>query len=409
MKLTGRTKVVVVIIGLCIVVLISLALLLYTPAVKSKVIYPDQSLGEIPSRMSGAVVDALPEFVVTHIPTPNPLKAVYMTSWAGGNEKFRKHLFDLIDNTEINAVVIDVKDYSGKISFQVTDPELIKIGSAENRIPDIKEFIGKLHDKGVYVIGRISSFQDSYLINIYPESAVKNKVGGIWQDYKGVKWLDPGSEQVWKYLVAIGRESYAVGFDELNFDYIRFPSDGNMQDIVYPWSHDRTRREVMSSFFSYVREQFATSSIPLSIDLFGLTTSADGDLGIGQNLSDALMYFDYVAPMVYPSHFAKGFIGIPKPAEKPYEVIKYSMDQAIMRANLASTSPDKIRPWLQAFDLGAVYTPAMVRAQIQATYDAGLTSWMLWNAGSVYNKEALIPKDEILSGAVVPDINPVGI
>lgn len=391
---------------LLVIVLIVIGSLMYVP--KSKVEFPVVLKSDIQDRLAGAVVDAVPEFVVTHIPTPNPLKAVYMTSWAGGSEKFRKHLFDLIDNTEINAVVIDVKDYSGKISFPVTDPELVKVGSAENRIPDIKEFIGKLHDKGVYVIGRISSFQDSYLINIYPESAVKNKAGGIWQDYKGVKWLDPGSEQVWKYLVAIGRESHSVGFDELNFDYIRFPSDGNMQDIVYPWSHDKTRREVMSSFFSYVREQFATSSIPLSIDLFGLTTSADGDLGIGQNLSDALAYFDYVAPMVYPSHFAKGFIGIPKPAEKPYEVIKYSMDQAIMRANLASTSPDKIRPWLQAFDLGAIYTPEMVRAQIQATNDSGLSSWMLWNAGCVYKKDALIPKDELLSGGGNSSTSPTG-
>jgi hypothetical protein len=408
MKDIGRTKILVVVIGLCIVVLISLALLLYTPVVKSRMSYPDQSLGEIPGRMSGAVVDALPEFVVTHIPTPNPLKAVYMTSWAGGNEKFRKHLFDLIDNTEINAVVIDIKDYTGRISFPVSNPDLIRIGSVDNRIPDIKEFIGKLHDKGVYVIGRISSFQDSFLIDIYPESAVKNKEGKIWKDYKGVKWLDPGSEQVWKYLVAIGREAHSVGFDELNFDYIRFPSDGDMENIVYPWSEGKARREVMKSFFVYLREQFATSSIPLSVDFFGLTTSASGDLGIGQNLTDALMYFDYVAPMVYPSHFAKGFIGIPKPAEKPYEVIRYSMDQAIIRTNTASTSPDKIRPWLQAFDLGAIYTPAMVRAQIQATNDSGLSSWMLWNAGSVYKKDALMSKEELLSGGTQPNTNPVG-
>jgi hypothetical protein len=381
---------IILLIICCLIIVIGFLFLLLKPI--KKIHYPDLS-AIIPDRLAGVVIESQPEFVVTHIDTPDPLKAVYFTSWAAGNNKFRKHLFDLIDNTEINAVVIDVKDYTGRISFPVNDPELIKIGSADNRISDIKEFIGKLHEKGVYVIGRISSFQDSYLINTYPESAVKNKEGKIWQDYKGVKWLDPGSEQVWKYLVAIGRESYAVGFDELNFDYIRFPSDGNMQEIVYPWSHDKTRREVMTSFYSYLNEQFATSSIPLSIDLFGLTTSAEGDLGIGQNLTDALAYFDYVAPMVYPSHFGKGFIGFSKPAEKPYEVIKYSMDQAIMRASMASTSPNKIRPWLQAFDLGAIYTPALVRAQIQATYDAGLTSWMLWNAGSVYKKDALMPRE----------------
>ncbi len=342
--------------------------------------------------LSSAVVNSIPEIVVTHITTPSSLKAVYMSSWAAGNQKFRDHLFDLIDNTEANAVVIDIKDYTGRISFLVQDPKLIKIGSAQDRIPDIKEFIAKLHEKNVYVIGRISSFQDSFLINIYPESAVKNKEGQIWKDYKGVKWLDAGAKPVWEYLVSIGREAHSVGFDELNFDYIRYPSDGDMKDIVYPWSGDKARREVMKSFFAYLREQFATSSIPLSVDLFGLTTSAGGDLGIGQNLNDALMYFDYVCPMVYPSHFAKGFIGFPKPAEKPYEVIRYSMDSAIVKASTTEISRDKIRPWLQAFDLGAIYTPDLVRAQIQATYDSGLTSWMLWNAGSVYDKGALLSK-----------------
>ncbi len=387
------SKFIFVIIGLFVISVLLYSAVLYTPS--SRIDFVAQVDNDNSLRFAGAVKDAIPEIVVTHVATPEPLKAVYMTSWAAGNARFRKELFDLVDNTEINAVVIDIKDYTGKISFPVEDPLLVEIGSAEKRIPDVKKFISELHERNVYVIGRISSFQDSYLIDIYPDSAVKNKSGGIWKDFKGVKWLDAGSEKVWEYLVAIGRESYALGFDELNFDYIRYPSDGNMQDIVYPWSGDRPRREVMKSFFAYLRQQFATSSIPISVDLFGLTTSAEGDLGIGQSLTDALMYFDYVAPMVYPSHFGKGFIGIPKPAEKPYEVIKYSMDQAILKASTTMANPNKIRPWLQAFDLGAVYTPAMVRAQMQATYDAGLTSWMLWNAGSVYKKDALLPKGEM--------------
>lgn len=346
--------------------------------------------------MSELNIPKVEEFKVTHTSTPQNVKAVYMTSWAAGNEKFRKHLFDLIDNTEINSVVIDVKDYTGRISFPVKDPMLVRLGSAENRIPDIERFIGSLHDKGVYVIARISSFQDSYLINIHPEWAVKNSAGEIWKDYKGVKWLDPGENNVWAYLVAIGREAYSVGFDELNFDYIRFPSDGNMLDIYFPKSHGLTKTEVMKSFYRYLDEEFATSSIPISADLFGLTTSASGDLGIGQNLEDAIKYFDYVSPMVYPSHYSAGYNGLTKPALYPYEVVNSSMNSAIVKAYNASTTPMKIRPWLQDFNLGAVYTPAMVRAQIQATYDSGLDSWMLWNAGSVYQKDALIPKSEMV-------------
>lgn len=356
-----------------------------------------------------------PAFVVTHVPTPSAVKAVYLTSWAAGHPKFRKHLFDLIDTTEINSVVIDVKDYSGRISFMVEDPMLQKIGASEKRIPDIKEFIGTLHEKGVYVIARISSFQDSYMINIHPEWAVKTKEGNIWQDYKGVKWLDAGAEPVWEYISAIGKESYNVGFDELNFDYIRFPSDGNLENISYSWGAGRNRAEVMKDFFKYIHDEFTPLGIPTSADLFGLTTSANDDLGIGQILEHALEYFDYVAPMVYPSHFGAGYNGYKKPALFPYEIIKASMSSAIVKAEatttrsstlgeemIASTTPqlytkksydkNKLRPWLQAFDLGAVYTPAMVQTQIEATYDVGLNSWMLWNAGSVYDKEALLGK-----------------
>ncbi len=356
-----------------------------------------------------------PAFTVVHMPTPVPLKGIYMSSWAAGSKKFRDHLFDLVDTTEVNTVVIDVKDYTGHISFIVEDPELVKIGAAEKRIPDIREFIGRLHDKGVYVVARISVFQDSYLITVHPEWAVKTKSGSVWQDYKGVKWLDAGAKPVWEYTARIGREAYAVGFDELNFDYIRFPSDGNLDDISYTWAEGRQRAEIVKDFYSYMHDQFSHSSIPTSADLFGLTTSAEGDLGIGQILEYALDSFDYVAPMVYPSHFGAGFDGYAKPAQHPYEIIHSSMSDAIRKAQatttlstllaqepIASTSPQlytkktydihKLRPWLQAFDLGAVYTPEMVRKQIQATYDVGLTSWMLWNAASVYDKGALLGK-----------------
>lgn len=356
-----------------------------------------------------------PVFVATHLSTPEPLKAVYMSSWAAGSSKFRKHLYDLASTTEINAVVIDVKDYTGRISFTMDDPALIATGAAEQRIPDIKEFIASLHNRGLYVIARVSTFQDSFLIKAHPEWAVKTLAGGVWQDYKGVKWLDAAAKPVWDYIVAIGKGAYAVGFDEINFDYIRFPSDGDLKNISYTWAEGRPRYEVMHDFFEYVHEKFSGTGIPTSVDLFGLTTSAEGDLGIGQILEYGLKYFDYVSPMVYPSHYGKGFDGWAKPAEHPYEVVKMAMDNGIAKAEatttkiswlgeepIASTTPqlytketydkNKLRPWLQAFDLGAVYTPEMVRKQIDATYDAGLTSWLLWNAASVYDKAALLPK-----------------
>ena len=389
----------------------------YTAAVDS-FMASTTSTGTTASSTATSTADLTPPFVVTHVSTPNPLKAVYMTSWAAGNAKYRKELFDLVNTTEINAVVIDVKDYTGRISFPVNDPMLQATGAAQDRIPDVKQFIGRLHDKGVYVIARISSFQDSYLINVHPEWAVKTNEGTIWQDYKGVKWLDAGAQPVADYLIAIGKEAYADGFDELNFDYVRYPSDGNLKDIAYSWSNGRKREQVMRDFFAYMHNAFGPAGIPTSVDFFGLTTSAEDDLGIGQVLTDALANFDYVSPMVYPSHFSSGFLGFTKPAEHPYDVVHYAMEHAVQKAvasttlnpeegnePIASTSPvryektvydqNKLRPWLQAFDLGAIYTPAMVRAQIQATNDNGLMSWMLWNAASEYNPEALIPKGEM--------------
>ena len=333
-------------------------------------------------------------FKVTHIKTPDTVKALYMSGWVAGSPKIREPLVDLIDKTELNAVVIDIKDYTGRISYVTENEKLLAYGSSENRIPDIKEFIGRLHDKGIYVIGRISSFQDSHLVKVHPEFAVTDKEGKVWRDRKGIAWLDVSAKPVWDYLALIGQDAYDVGFDELNFDYIRFPSDGNMQNIAYPYSQGKDKPTALKEFYKFVDETFRPKNIPISADLFGMTTSNSDDLGIGQILGDALQHFDFVAPMVYPSHYPATFLGYKSPATKPYEVIKYAMDSAVVKAKVASTSPSKLRPWLQDFSIGGVtYTPEMVRAQIEATYDSGLDSWMLWNASNIYTKEALLPAD----------------
>ena len=333
-------------------------------------------------------------FEVTHIKTPVPVKAIYMSGWVAGSPKIREPLIDLIDKTELNAVVIDIKDYTGRLSYVTENEKLLAYGSSENRIPDIKELIGRLHDKGIYVIGRISSFQDSHLVKVHPEFAVTDKAGKVWRDRKGIAWLDVNAKPVWDYLALIGQDAYEVGFDELNFDYIRFPSDGNMLDIAYPFSQGKNKAEALKEFYKFVDNTFRPKGIPISADLFGMTTSNSDDLGIGQILGDALQHFDFVAPMVYPSHYPATFLGYKSPATKPYEVIKYAMDSAVVKAKMASTSPNKLRPWLQDFSIGGVvYTPEMVREQIEATYDSGLDSWMLWNASNKYTKEALLPAD----------------
>jgi len=369
----------------------------------------------------------IPKFAVAeHLQTPKPLKAIYMTSWVSGTPSIREGIISLIDETEINAVVIDIKDDTGRISYEVADPSVREVGSWENRIPDLRELIARLHRNNVYVIGRISVFQDPFYTEYRPELAVKRESDNeVWTDYKGLSFIDVGAQEYWKYIVALAHDSYEAGFDEINFDYIRFPSDGNMKDIRFPFSGDLIannpqtgRAEALEKFFSYLYKEVSNSGAVISADLFGYTTTNRDDLGIGQVLERALPYFDYVMPMVYPSHYNPGFIGIENPAAHPAEVVQYSMESAVRRAQLLADASDltstttavtflkeqskkghgnvstnQLRPWLQDFDLGATYTSEMVRGQITATYDSGLDSWAMWDAANTYTTSALLSEE----------------
>ena len=346
---------------------------------------------------------------------PEIIKAVYVTGWSAGSKKYLDYLSNLFNTTEINAVVIDIKDYSGFVSYDSSAEEVKKYNIYNRAISDIDSLVRFLHDKNIYVIGRISVFEDPVYSKIKPGLAVYNKAKTtdlanpvLWADNKGLSWLDPASKEVWDYNIALAKDVFLHGFDEVNFDYVRFPSDGDMKNMGFP-VYDRKilKREVIKDFFQYVRQQLAGERI--SVDLFGLTTINKDDLGIGQVLEDALESFDYICPMVYPSHYATGFIGFTNPAEHPYEVIKYSMDNAFIKKEIffgkqnqnyevegspASESKlnlaiplGKLRPWLQDFDMGAEYTAEMVNQQIKATQDslgADYAGFMIWSPSNIY-------------------------
>ncbi|MDO8493188.1 MAG: putative glycoside hydrolase [bacterium] len=327
-----------------------------------------------------------------HLPTPKPLRAIYMSSWVAGSPDFRDKVIKIADETEINSIVVDVKDSTGVVSFLMDDPLIKKINPFEDRIPDIDKFITKLHDKNIYVIARVAVFEDPILAKARPDLAVKRRSDGkTWKDRKGLSWTDMGSKEVWDYNIAVAKGAYEAGFDEINFDYIRFPSDGDMNDIAYTSLEGKklNRPEELRIFFHYLNEKMKEKDIPISADLFGMTTTNTDDLNIGQVLENAIPYFDYISPMVYPSHYPNNFNGYKNPAAVPYELIKFVMGQGVNRMIAASSSPDKLRPWLQDFNLGAVYTADLVRAQIKATYDVGLSSWMLWSPSNKYTVGAL--------------------
>lgn len=333
---------------------------------------------------------------------PETIKAIYATSWSAASESKLRYLISLIKDTELNSIVIDIKDYSGYVVYN-TDLDLPKKYDAlELRIPNLNKLIKRLHDEEIYVIGRISVFQDQRLALARPELALmSSSTGKTWGDHKGLAWMDSAAKEVWDYNIDIAKEILDRGFDEANFDYVRFASDGNMNDIVHPvWDEKTLKTRVMRDFYQYARERLDGYNI--SADLFGLVTVNTDGLGIGQHLEFAAPNFNAIAPMTYPSHYFKNFIGIENPASKPYEVIKYSMDSAVRRLNefyrVASTTPvAKMRPWFQDFDLGADYDAEMVRAQIRAWEDSSAAApqyfggWMLWNPSNIYTKEALLP------------------
>jgi hypothetical protein len=275
----------------------------------------------------------------------------------------------------------------------------------------MQEFVQELHEKNIYTIARVTVFQDPLYTKMYPEVAVKSKKGGVWKDRKGLAFIDVGARKYWDHVVAIATSSHAIGFDEVNFDYIRFPSDGNMEDADYTHSVGKTKRQAVKEFYEYMGRKMREERIVSSADLFGMTTTNNDDLGIGQILEYALMNFDYVAPMVYPSHYPPNFNGWKDPNKVTYELIHYVMGEtgavgklnrlyAQISTSTASSTPDQflmrhlkktqLRPWLQDFDYPVPYSADMVRKQIQATYDSGLTSWMLWDPSNKYTREALL-------------------
>ncbi|MCX6756844.1 MAG: hypothetical protein NTW35_01650 [Candidatus Nomurabacteria bacterium] len=330
--------------------------------------------------------------IVTHIKTPEHVKAVYMSSWVAGAPSFRNKLVKLIDDTEINAVVIDVKDNTGVISW-------------DGRVRDLDNFIDELHAKNIYLIARVAAFQDPLYVKKFPEEAVHSKkTGGIWKDHKGIPWVDTGSKKMWVYIENISKDSYARGFDEVNLDYIRFPTDGALSDMTFPISGDRAKIDkpgIVSDFYHYITDSLRKDGIPVSGDLFGIIMITKVDIAVlGQDMHTALETFDYVSPMIYPSHFYPGTNGYQKPAEHPGEIISYSMKKGIEIADevasstgqATSTIRAKYRPFYQDFDMGAVYTAEMVRAQITAGEKLGIDSWMLWDPSNKYTPSALKAK-----------------
>lgn len=316
---------------------------------------------------------------------PQKVIAAYLTGWSASDKSKIDYVIGLSKRTSVNAVVIDIKDWSGRIPYNTDVPDAEKYGAERVIIKDMPGLVNKLHDNGLYAIARINVFQDPVLASERNDLAVQSRAGGLWQDYNGLSWVNPEKKEAWDYNISIAKDALEKGFDEVNFDYIRFPSDGDLNDMDLSVASDR---EVIKSFFKYLREEIPDDNI--SADLFGLSTVNKDDLGIGQIIEDAYEYFDFVCPMVYPSHYTSGFIGFENPAEHPFEVVAYSMAKAKLRLGDFKT---KLRPWLQDFNLGADYDTEKVYLQIKAVKDilgGDYHGYMLWSPENWYDEEAIL-------------------
>ncbi len=356
---------------------------------------------------------------------PTPLRVAYINAQAARTENRQASILSFIKQSEINALIIDVKDCSGRVSFATGDPEIESIRIDPACCKNFKHFIDQLHENGIYTIARIAVFQDPVYAKRYPTEAIKSQKGGIWFDARGLPYIDPASEQFWKYIARLAKACKTVGFDEVNFDYIRFPTDGKLQDMVFPYAVSKMealpkkqmiyfynpidhrnkgdtatsfqqqkrgiqvaispKTKVITTFYQFLDQEVRKKmGIFTSADLFGMVLTAKTDLNIGQVFEMAVPYFDYIGPMIYPSHYPKGFNNLAQPATQPYEVVLHVLQEGVRRLKAIGQSPHKLRPWLQDFHLGARYDADKLHAQKKGVYDAGLYSWFVWNPSSKY-------------------------
>ena len=330
----------------------------------------------------------------TRFPRPRAVRGLYVNAWAAGSNGRMRSLMDMALRTEVNAFVIDIKDASGYISHHSQVPLVHEIGaSQEIRIRDLPGLLALLEEERIYPIARIVIVQDAILAKYRPELAVTDTAGGVWVDSKGITWLNAYEREVWDYHIDIAREVARMGFPEIQFDYVRFPDapEEDMARAVFGGSNGRTKAAAIREHLEYTRRELADLGVQFTVDVFGVTTSANRDVGIGQVWESMIDHVDAALPMIYPSHYWRGSFGFAVPNAYPYEIVLRALSDAQRRSARVDGAGRTI-PWLQDFSLGQPqYAAAEVRAQIQGTYDAGIDEWILWNAGSRYTEAALEP------------------
>lgn len=332
------------------------------------------------------------------------VKGIYVTGPMAGNPNM-DNLIALADETCINTMVIDIKDDQGNITYQIS-LSANDIGASKTYISDMEGLMEKLKEHHIYTIARISCFKDPYLANARPELALKKSDGSFVTDTDNIAWVNPYEEDVWEYLTDIALAAADVGFDEIQFDYVRFPVGKNAAATDYGVDTSIYRKEqAIEGFLSYATDKLHEKNVVVGADVFGTVIDNEIDQEYtGQDYQTLGSVVDVLSPMIYPSHYRNGVYGLNVPDAQPYETILYALE-----ASSEELKPVKeedraiVRPWLQSFTATWVpghitYGGEEIKKQIQAVYDAGYDEWILWNAANRYPKEGLIEEEETVSG-----------
>src|SRR5918999_1390275 len=328
---------------------------------------------------------------ITKLRNPNEtpiIRALYVNRFAAQSTTKMKKLMAFVDTTELNGLVIDMKDEFG-LNYRSADANIRRNeGGTHGFVRDVKALLDTLHAHNIFVIARIVAFKDPVAAKLNPSWQIKTPSGGSWHDEKGNAWVSAYNKDVWEYNLKVAEELTKLGFDEIQWDYIRFPEPyRRLAPQVFPSANGMSKPDALAAFLKVAKERLNKLGVRSTADVYGFVTTVRAPLEIGQHWERLAPVTDVLLPMTYPSHYPRGTWGIPRPNAEPYKIMKIAIDSARVRTKaLGITKPEAVRPWVQAFSLGQPkYDHTHVKAQIKAIYDAGFDGWILWHPGSNYD------------------------
>jgi hypothetical protein len=330
--------------------------------------------------VSGGQVDPLPSPVV---------RALYVNRWVAQSRKRMQKLVAIADSTEINALVIDMKDEFG-LNYKTANLDFAKNAGTSNKVMNLAALLDTLKAHDILPIARLVVFKDSVTARVHPDWTIRRTDNSVWRDKHGLAWVNPYHHELWEYNIGVAEELVKLGFKEIQFDYIRFPEPyPSLPKQVFPDANGMSKPDALAGYLKNAKERLNKLGVRSTADIFGLVTTVGGPLEVGQHWEKISPHVDVVLPMVYPSHYHKGDFGIPYPNAEPYKVILTAIARARERdKKLGISSAEHVRPWLQAFSLGKMkpaYGAEHIEAQKKAVYDAGYDGWVLWSPGSAYD------------------------